>query len=147
MRAPTRGAAVATAAALIAAACAERDAPFGPVPTGAAVEAAAVTEAPPAASVVGDAAAMAAVALDDALDRVIPGLGTGRDIDVLHDAVDRVADALEDRDPQLARRVRAADESLAQVAASAPPHVAAELDALRLALDAVRALEVRTAER
>lgn len=76
----------------------------------------------------------ARAAIQDALDRVIPSFGSDSRAKALHDAFDLVADALEDRERKLDRRLADARTVVASVQSKAPPHWLPELDALRLAL-------------
>jgi hypothetical protein len=133
---------LAAATAVAAGGCAERSLPSEP---GAAPGL--VAPADDATTSVDASVALATVAIDDALDRVIPAFERKETADALHDAFDHVADALERGDAKLAKHVADAAELLSKVAARAPAHWGPELDALRLALGAVIAVDGGTTPR
>lgn len=129
MKSSSRLSCAALAVIAVSAGCSDREPPLAPSSNATSV--ASGTGALSSAIV----ATRAGIAVRDALDRVIPGLGPDDRADALHDAFDLVADALERGDRKLDRRVADAGTVLTSAAAQAPPHWLAELDVLRLALE------------
>jgi len=129
-----RLACIAAATAALTGGCAERELPVDPTVTPEAVTA--EPEATGAVSAAGTASSL--IAIEDALDRVIPALDGGGDAaDALNDAFDRVADGLESGDPKLGKFVADAEAVVTEVADGAAAAWGPDLEVLRLALDAV----------
>lgn len=123
---------IAAASAALATGCADREVPVSPP---------AVSLPPNATAAVSTSTATSSlIAIEDALHRVIPGLEGGGDAaDALHDAFDRVADALDSGDPRLGKLVETADALLADVASNAAAAWGPDLDVLQMTLEAVSA--------